>query len=583
VPKETIVSGTLSSQDQSFLTTTSQDNLSEISDGRLAEQQSGNLATAIYGRQLVADHAFIAQQTNAAALQSGATVATTPDAMQQAQTVQLQPLTGATFDQQYLSNEIQSNAQSVTDGQTEAASGQSAVVKQFNALLVPFQAQHLLQAQILQASATGGTPPASTQPTGSPGLALAPNGALNTQDRTFIQQQASDNAAELQAGQFAETQGGDQAVKAYGRWLVLDHSVLNATLLPVAQTGGVTPTTTPDPMAAAMNATLKGLTGTAFDMQYLSDEIMSNVQGINYLEQEINNGADPALVALAQAALPLQEQHLAGAVEASTVLGAGTSDQNGAPSTAAGQTAAALGNAVAQAAVANGQQLATAGSNNSSSGSALFPATPGAGSSGLGALTAPAGSATPTSGFVVTDATGKSSTVAGSAYSGPVNYLQTQYIYGGSAGVNITAESGNVFLKGGAGNDALLASSGSNVLDGGAGSNFLVGASGGDGGTDTFFVDGRSGGQSTWDTLVNFHVGDTLLLLGYDSATGKTSFADNQGAAGYQGATLNANFGGSTGSSALVTFAGLTTGATHLATSTGTSGGVSYLAVTRTA
>ena len=96
---ETNVSGTLNSQDQQFITTTSQDNLSEITDGRLAEQQSGNLATALYGRQLVADHAFVAQQTYAAALQSGATVATSPDTMQQAQTTQLQTLSGAAFDQ----------------------------------------------------------------------------------------------------------------------------------------------------------------------------------------------------------------------------------------------------------------------------------------------------------------------------------------------------------------------------------------------------------------------------------------------------------------------------------------------------
>ena len=55
--------------------------------------------------------------------------------------------------------------------------------------------------------------------------------------------------------------------------------------------------------------------------------------------------------------------------------------------------------------------------------------------------------------------------------------------------------------------------SGSNVLEGGSSSNWLVGASGADGGNDTFFVDNR-GGQCTWDTLLNFHTGDSLTLLG---------------------------------------------------------------------
>ena len=572
------MSATLNSQDQSFITTTSQDNLSEITDGRLAEQQSGNLAVAIYGRQLVTDHAFVAQQTYAAGLQSGATVATTPDATQQAQTAQLAGLTGTAFDQQYLSNEVQSNATSVTDGQTEIASGQNAAVKALAALLTPFQAQHLLQAQILQAAAAGTTPPASTQPTAVPGLSLAPNGALNAQDQSFIQEQASDNAAEIQAGQLAETQSGDQAVSAYGRWLVLDHTVLNAGLQQAAQAEGVTPSSTPNAQQAAQIAQLKGLTGAAFISQYLSDEIGGHIQAIYDAEREISNGADPALVAQAQAALPVVTQHLAAAVQASTVLNAGLSDQTGAPSTAAGQVAASLGNQVAQAAVMFGQELATAGTT---SGSSLFPSTPGAGASSLGTLTSPAGSTAPTSGFAVTDTTsGATTQAAGSSYSGPVSYLKTQYSSTTSDGVNIISEGPNVFITSGAGNDALVANTGSNVLDGGAGSNFLVGASGADGGTDTFFLN-TAGGQSTWDTLVNFHVGDRLTLWGYTGAASSVSFADNQGAADYQGATLHASL--SNGNTALVTFAGLTTEAAHLATTTGTSGGLAYLAVTRTA
>ena len=264
---------------------------------------------------------------------------------------------------------------------------------QLNSLLVPFQAQHLLQAQILQATAAGTTPPASTQPTGSPGVLLAPNGALNAQDQSFIQQQASDNASEIQAGQLAETQAGDQAVSTYGRWLVLDHTVLNASLQQAAQAEGVTPSSTPDATQAAQNAQLQGLTGSAFDMQYLQNEVQSNIQGIGYLEQEIYNGADPALVALAQAALPLQEQHLAGAVQADVALTLGANDQSAAPSTAVGQLTAAIGNYTAQAVVAIAQELASPSGNGlsvvASSGSGLFPSVSGAGASSLGALTAP--------------------------------------------------------------------------------------------------------------------------------------------------------------------------------------------------
>ena len=168
----------------------------------------------------------------------------------------------------------------------------------------------------------------------------------------------------------------------------------------------------------------------------------------------------------------------------------------------------------------------------------------------------------------------------GSDYTGPVSYLQAQYGYSGSDNIVIRANVANVFIYGGSGEDALAVKAGSNVLDGGTGSNWLVGASGADGGTDTFFVDGR-GGQNTWDTLLNFHPGDMLTLWGFNAATSTTSWTDNQGAPNYLGATLKADFGG--GTSALVTFDGLSTSAAKFTTSTGSSGGVNYLEITRTA
>ena len=168
----------------------------------------------------------------------------------------------------------------------------------------------------------------------------------------------------------------------------------------------------------------------------------------------------------------------------------------------------------------------------------------------------------------------------GDDYTGPVGYLNAEYQYTGSDNVVLSARVANVFLKSGAGEDALAAHGGSNVLDGGTGSNWLVGASGADGGADTFFLDGR-GGQVTWDTLVNFHPGDIATLWGYSGASGSLAWSDDKGAAGYHGATLAADFGGS-GSTALITFSGLTSGGVHFATSTGTSGGIAYLAITRT-
>ncbi len=179
--------------------------------------------------------------------------------------------------------------------------------------------------------------------------------------------------------------------------------------------------------------------------------------------------------------------------------------------------------------------------------------------------------------FLQTDTvTNVSSRPDGTAYTGPVSYLQHEYIYGGTNGVAVVATDPNVFVKGGSGDDAITVSSGRNVLDGGTGSNFLTGGTG----NDTFFVDGR-GGQVTWGTLVNFHAGDAVTLWGFDPAISTRSWSANEGAAGYQGATLHAdlNHGGSVNAS--ITFAGLTSAdVARFGITSGTVGGSTYLQIT---
>ncbi len=163
-------------------------------------------------------------------------------------------------------------------------------------------------------------------------------------------------------------------------------------------------------------------------------------------------------------------------------------------------------------------------------------------------------------------------TVTGDAYTGPLDYLQRQYIYGGTDPAAMRANTPNVFLKGGVGDDALQVLSGNNVLDGGGGSNFLVGATGADGGSDTFFVDGR-GGAETWSTVVNFHQGDQATIFGFHAGTSTLPFTASDGAAGYTGLTIHSEVNGSgTGTLTSLTFAGIdqATADAHFSITTGT-------------
>jgi parallel beta helix pectate lyase-like protein/hemolysin type calcium-binding protein len=165
----------------------------------------------------------------------------------------------------------------------------------------------------------------------------------------------------------------------------------------------------------------------------------------------------------------------------------------------------------------------------------------------------------------------------GTAYNGPVTYLDRQLIWSGSDAIAARANVPNTFLHGGSGDDALQAMAGSNVLDGGPGSNFLIGALGTEGGTDIFFTDAR-GTDLVWSTLVNFHAGDFATLWGFDPGVSSWHWDGIQGVGSYIGATLRADVHGTGSTDASITFAGLTTDqATKLEVTSGNIGGNGYL------
>lgn len=159
--------------------------------------------------------------------------------------------------------------------------------------------------------------------------------------------------------------------------------------------------------------------------------------------------------------------------------------------------------------------------------------------------------------IAVNDASiGLDANFVGPPYAGPVAGLHQQYLYDGSDKLSVTGGAPGLFLRGGGGDDALAVSSGRNVLDGGKGSNFLSGGTGPDS-QDTFFVDGR-GTAPVWNTVANFHPGDTVALWGYIPGVTKISWAEGEGASGYTGVTMHADIRGDGTSTASLTFAGLT-------------------------
>ncbi len=137
-------------------------------------------------------------------------------------------------------------------------------------------------------------------------------------------------------------------------------------------------------------------------------------------------------------------------------------------------------------------------------------------------------------------------------YSGPVTFLEYQFL-GGGAGDVVTGSSGNDFMNLLSGDDAASGQAGDDVLDGGLGSNFLSGGYG----SDTFFLDGRGGG-STWSTITDFSSGDEINIWGWVNGLSRLLLqSSSDGAVGYTGQTYHFDLNNDLTIDTSITFAGI--------------------------
>lgn len=157
-----------------------------------------------------------------------------------------------------------------------------------------------------QVSNPAGMAPAT--PRSQPGRA-APH-EPNTQDRLFIQLVAAGGAAEVEAGQAAERKAASSAVKEFGRRMARDHAKANEQLADLARAAKVPLPEKPDPDAQARRAELDTLSGKAFDLAYMRQQIVDHQKTITLLEWEIGSGQDDALQRYATQTLPGVLEHL---------------------------------------------------------------------------------------------------------------------------------------------------------------------------------------------------------------------------------------------------------------------------------
>ncbi len=136
------------------------------------------------------------------------------------------------------------------------------------------------------------------------------SGSVSAADRHFMEKAAQGGMAEVELGQLAQQNGGNQQVKDFGKRMVDDHTKANDQLKQLASQKGVGLPTSLDAKDQATKNKLSKLQGDAFDKAYMRDMVMDHKKDVAEFKQESMSAHDPDLKSWAGETLPTLESHL---------------------------------------------------------------------------------------------------------------------------------------------------------------------------------------------------------------------------------------------------------------------------------
>ena len=114
-------------------------------------------------------------------------------------------------------------------------------------------------------------------------------------DKIFLRKAAQGGIAEVQFGKLAAQKAASEDVKSFAQQMVDDHTEMNKEMEPVADNLGVKLPSHLNKENQAEYEKLQGLSGEAFDNEYLTIMVQDHHKDLRAFRLEAANGQDPAL------------------------------------------------------------------------------------------------------------------------------------------------------------------------------------------------------------------------------------------------------------------------------------------------
>jgi putative membrane protein len=128
-------------------------------------------------------------------------------------------------------------------------------------------------------------------------------------DQMFVRNAAEGGLAEVQMGQLAAQKGSSDEVKSFGQKMAQDHTMLNNSMKPVADSMDVRVPTKLNKKDQAEYDRLNGLSGADFDSAYLTDMVKDHHKDLRDFQAENSTVMNPTLKAAVQKGEQVIQQH----------------------------------------------------------------------------------------------------------------------------------------------------------------------------------------------------------------------------------------------------------------------------------
>ncbi|QCR21720.1 DUF4142 domain-containing protein [Pontibacter sp. SGAir0037] len=126
----------------------------------------------------------------------------------------------------------------------------------------------------------------------------------------FVQRAAASDMFEIETGEMAEDMAEREDVRTFGQMIVNDHTESSTILMAMANQKNLpVPTALPQDKMEMRNR-LAGMTGTEFDMEFMTQQVAAHQEAVALYEQAEDELQDTELRNFAAATLPVLREHL---------------------------------------------------------------------------------------------------------------------------------------------------------------------------------------------------------------------------------------------------------------------------------